>query len=309
MKVLVCGASGFIGRHVVNALHEAGHEVVKGVSRSAPTKADDEVVVDFARDIDPAVWRGRLGGVQAVVNAVGVLRDSRRRPMRRVHADVPRALFAACAAEGVRRVVQVSALGIAQSDTAYARTKLAAEEALLQLTASGRLDGVVLRPSVVYGPGGASSALFDALARLPLLLVPRPVVQARVQPIRVQDLAEVVARLVDDQACTGVLDCAGPPAFALGEFIDGLRARRGYRPAARLVLPDVVTRASAWLGDLLPVSPWGRQALALLMVDNTASAQACTRVLGRPPGDPLGEPQGGGKPSQAVWEVSPDTKR
>ena len=78
--------------------------------------------MDYARDTDPAVWLPRLVGIDAVVSAVGVLRDSTKRPMQAVHSDTPKALFDACAKAGVRRVVQISALGIENSDSRYART-------------------------------------------------------------------------------------------------------------------------------------------------------------------------------------------
>jgi hypothetical protein len=72
----------------------------------------------------------------------------------------------------VQRVVHISALGIEGESTEYARTKLAAERQLLERSERGDLDGIVLRPSVVYGPDGESSRLFDALARLPRLPIP-----------------------------------------------------------------------------------------------------------------------------------------
>ena len=72
-----------------------------------------------------------------MINAVGVLRDSAGRPLQAMHADAPIALFDACAAAGVRRVVQISALGIAHSATRYASTKRAADEHLLALTEQG----------------------------------------------------------------------------------------------------------------------------------------------------------------------------
>src|SRR5256885_11541739 len=99
-------------------------------------------------------------------------------------------------AAGVRRVVQISALGIEGSATRYATTKRTADEHLLALTAAGHLQGCVVRPSVVFGAGGASSEMFLSMARLPALLLPRPVLQARVQPVAVRDLAEAVAGLV-----------------------------------------------------------------------------------------------------------------
>ena len=176
---------------------------------------------------------------------MGVLRDSAGRPLQAMHADAPIALFDACAAAGVRRVVQISALGIAHSATRYASTKRAADEHLLALTEQGRLNGCVLRPSVVFGAGGASSQLFLALARLPALLLPRPVLQARVQPVAVRDLADVVARMAGSDAPSGLVEIGGPEALPLADLIASLRAQMGHRPACVGALPGWLSRASA----------------------------------------------------------------
>ncbi len=284
MNVLVCGARGFIGRHIVAALEAAGHTVRRGVSAGV---GPDQVEMDFARDDHASVWLPRLEGVQAVVNAVGVLRDSARRPMRQVHAEVPKALFEACALRGVRRVVQVSALGIEGNATLYASSKRQADQRLLALNDAGRLDGAVLRPSIVYGPGGASAALFDRLSRWPLLVLPRIVMAARVQPLLARELALAVARLLAARpSAGGVLACVGPRPLTLAGFIASLRAQRGYRPARQIALPDSITRMSARLGDLFPVTPWGSEALALLGTDNTADPAPFAAVLGHVPTDP-----------------------
>ncbi len=173
MRILVCGGNGFIGRHIVNLLALAGHDPVARSRHSLPA-------LDYAKATTPEAWLPHLAGVDAVVNAVGVLRDSASRPIDAMHAQAPIALFDACAAAGVRRVVQISALGIEGSATRYATTKRAADEHLLALTAAGHLQGCVVRPSVVFGAGGASSEMFLSMARLPALLLPRPVLQARV---------------------------------------------------------------------------------------------------------------------------------
>ncbi len=278
MNVLVCGARGFVGRAACDALRRRGHRVIA----TASSRVGSDVAVDFARDTDPATWAARLAGVDAVVNAVGVLRDSRRRPIAAVHEGVPRALFEACARAGVRRVVQVSALGIAGSRTLYARTKLAAEGALLAHGDGGRLDGVVVRPSVVFGHGGASSRLFLALARLPALLLPATVRTTRVQPVAVGELAEVLADLVDTPLpATRVLAAVGPEAIALGDFIASLRAQAGRVPAHVGTLPDALARWSARAGDVVPISPWCSESLALLGADNTADPAPFEQALGR----------------------------
>lgn len=287
MNILLCGASGFIGQHIQQALTRSGHRVVTAGARPVDRDAGDSIQVDFNKDSTPGVWLPRLQGVDAVVNAVGVLRDSRRRPMRAIHEATPTALFDACAQAGVRRVIQISALGIEGNPTPYARTKLAADAHLMGLNAQGLLDGVVLRPSIVFGKQGESSRLFMALARSPALLLPQAVIQAKVQPLAVQDLAHTVTRLVGDAIDTkGVLPCVGPAQLTLSAFIACLRAQLGKASARVMPLPEALTHLSVRLGDHLPGSPWCRETLALLAQDNIAAPQPFNAVLGRGPVPP-----------------------
>lgn len=275
MRILVCGGTGFIGRHIVQALRAAGHEPVLRSRHTTPA-------LDYVQATDAGAWRAHLEGIDAAVNAVGVLRDSATRPMATVHDAAPRALFDACAEAGVRRVVHISALGIEGNPTRYASTKRAADAHLLALTQAGRLDGTVVRPSVVFGAGGNSSQLFLTLARLPVLLLPRPVQRARVQPVAVRDLAEAVARLVQESAHPGIVELGGPRALPLGELIASLRAQQGHGPARVGTLPDWATQASARAGDWVPVSPWCSETLALLATDNVTDPRTLAALLGRP---------------------------
>ena len=281
MNILVCGANGFLGHFVVAALEAAGHTVLRGVR--APDKGAKVVPMDFIRDTAVSAWLPRLEGVQVVVNAVGVLRDGPRTPMQAIHRETPMALFNACAQQGVRRVIHLSALGIAGNPSLYATTKRAAEAHLHTLTQQGALQGVALQPSIVFGPGGAGGELFTALARWPVLLLPRPAFSARVQPVWVAELAEVIATLAGPASgVCGALPCVGPEGVALARFIASLRDQRGQSPARVMALPGALARASACLGDAFPFTPWGAQALALLAQDNTADPIPFARLLGRP---------------------------
>ena len=149
MHILLTGSTGFIGNTLQTALQRAGHTVHGGVSPRSRTLLPGQVPMDFAHDTTAAAWLPRLEGIDAVVNAVGVLRDTRARPIDAVHRDTPIALFDACAQAGVQRVVHISALGIEGSSTRYAQTKRAAEAHLQTLATQAKLRPAILRPSVV----------------------------------------------------------------------------------------------------------------------------------------------------------------
>lgn len=282
MKMLLLGATGFIGRHVAQALQAQGHTVV-----NLPNPQGQRV--DMACMTSVSDWLPRLAGVDAVVNAVGVLRERPSQPMAQVHTAAPVALFQACAQAGVRRVLQVSALGVDAGRTAYARTKRDADAALLALTRDGQLDGVVLRPSIVLGPGGASTALFARLARWPVLGWPRRARQGQVQPLAVTDLARGCANWLAGAAAepggtpiTGLVCAVGPQPCSVATLVAQCRAALGFAPARVWTWPDALVTASAWLGDACPVTPWGRTTLELLAQDNVADAGQWTQMLGRP---------------------------
>lgn len=282
MRILLTGSTGFIGQTLHAALTQAGHTVYGGISpRQAPRNAL-QIPMDFAHDTVPTFWLPRLEGIDAVVNAVGVLRDSRARPIAAVHRDTPVALFEACAQAGVRRVVQISALGIDGSATQYASTKRAAEDRLWALAAQHKLQPTILRPSVVFGRGGDSSALFMNLARLPAVLLPGPVLDARVQPVSVHDVAAAVVALLGATPQTaGMVECVGPESLTMGQFIASLRQQLGHGPAWVLRMPPWLTGLSARLGDAVPASPWCSETLAMLGTDNVGNPADLAQLLGR----------------------------
>lgn len=280
--VLLTGATGFIGQAITSALQRAGHTVHPGLSPRQ--RHGNGIPMDFAVDTQAAVWVPRLQGIDVVINAVGVLRDTAARPIDAVHHHTPAALFDACAQAGVQRVIQISALGVQELPTRYARTKRAADDHLLSLSTQPGcpFTSAILRPSVVFGHGGDSSALFMNLARLPVLALPEPVLRARLQPVAVTDLADGVAALVGDQAKQqGILPCVGPEALTMAALIASLRQQCGRGPAHTVRMPQWLTRLSARAGDWIPPSPWCSETLAMLACDNTGDPAPLRTLIGR----------------------------
>jgi uncharacterized protein YbjT (DUF2867 family) len=82
------------------------------------------VAADFAQLTSVAAWRPLLAGIEAVVNCVGVLQDGARDDTARVHVQATGALFEACRIAGIRRVIHVSAIGVAQDGpSGFSRSK------------------------------------------------------------------------------------------------------------------------------------------------------------------------------------------
>ncbi|VWC17855.1 SDR family oxidoreductase [Burkholderia lata] len=276
MTVLVCGANGFIGRALCAQLEAGGHRVLRGVRHAA---GPYDVAIDFAKDVDPDAWLARLDGVDVVVNAVGILADQRGATLDSVHRAAPCALFTACCRAGVRRVIQISALGVERGDTRYFASKVAADRFLQTLP----IDYRIVRPALVYGTAGASARFFRMLASLPVQVLPAGGHQ-RLRPVHVDDLAEVVARCVDAPAAGRVvIDVVGHDEVEYREMLARYRAALGFPPAARIALPGPLAGAAAVLLGTLPGAIFTRDTWTMLRGGNTGDPAAVTALLGRPP--------------------------
>lgn len=252
MRILVIGAGGFIGRQVCQALAAAGHAAVPASLR--PVTGWD----------DPQAWALPLAGMDGAIYTAGCLRDDTggtRDLLDLLHHRAPAALATACEAAGIGRLVHVSAL--CGGPSAYARSKQAGDVAL-----AGRAR--IVRPSLVLGPGGASSRMLARLSRLPWLPLPAAVARCRVQPIRVEDLADGLVQLLDAPPTHAGWTAVGPQIVTVAELIAQHRAAAGRPPARVVALPDALSRLTARLGDHLPLGPWCSTALDLLARDSTA---------------------------------------
>ncbi|MEF8701320.1 MAG: SDR family oxidoreductase [Candidatus Accumulibacter sp. UW20] len=288
MRILITGASGFIGSRLAHALAGHGHDLVcalrdprQAAAQSLPGRV---LQADLARALDAADWQAQLRGVELVVNAVGILRETAGQRFATLHTAGPCALFAACAASGVRRVVQISALGAdAGARSPYHASKKAADDFLLQLP----LAAVVVQPSLVYGPGGASAHLFTGLASLPLIPLPGRGAQ-QLQPIHIDDLVPAIVALIEgagagDEFVGQRVPLVGPQPLSLRQLLTALRTAMALGPARFMPVPLALVRFGAVLGSRLPGALLDPETLAMLERGNTASAAATCRLLGHSP--------------------------
>jgi uncharacterized protein YbjT (DUF2867 family) len=241
--------------------------------------------MDYMQARSPESWAQALAGrhIEAVVNCVGILMETRAQSFERVHAQGPIELFRGTALAGVRRVVQVSALGVSGDPQSlampYLHSKLRADDALASLG----VDWAVLRPSLIHGPRSQSAALFATLASLPVIALPGRGEQA-VQPVHVYEVAEAVARLVEHPGALGsVHEMGGADALSYREMLAQYRAALGLGEALWLPVPRFAMMLGAALAEALPQQVFCRDTLRLLERGSVPAVNAAPALLGRAP--------------------------
>lgn len=254
-RILVAGASGFVGRHLVARLVARGHEV-RALARSPKPDVRDERVEWRAGDITrPESLRGAAEGREVVFHLVGVSREQGEETFQRVHVEGTRNLLAEARRAGAERFVFVSVTGARGDGSPFFRSKYEAE---LEVAASG-LACVIFRPSIIYGPGDQfTSALALLLRRLPVFPV-LAVGSLRLQPVAVEDVADALAQAADRSDLEGkVYELAGPERLKFTRIVRTVsRALDVRRPIVQVptFLAGPALRLVGWLGLPAPLSP------------------------------------------------------
>jgi nucleoside-diphosphate-sugar epimerase len=254
MKVLVTGASGFVGSHAAEAVLAAGHalRVLSRPASALPPLLGREVERAPADLAEPASLGAAVAGVEGVLHVAGKIRARDEDEFHRVNALGAGSLAGAAAAAGVRRFVLVSSLsargpaGSAGPVSAYGRSKLAGEEAVR--ARARRMEVVVVRPTVVYGPRDRSLLPLFRLARRGL----RPVLAGAgtLSVVHAADLARgLVALLASAEGAGETLEASDGGAYRMEELVGAVAAAVG-RPGPPLVLPRWAFAAAARASDV-----------------------------------------------------------
>jgi uncharacterized protein YbjT (DUF2867 family) len=283
MNILLTGATGFIGNQVLWFLVQQGHTVTACCRYPEKLLISDDSIkplaIDFGNIDSSEQWLPYLNGIDAVINCVGIIAETATQTFTQLHTVAPIALFEAAAQTGVKKIIQISALGAdEQATTPYHLSKKAADDALRGLS----VQGFILQPSIVYGAGARSSALLHALAALPVHLLPDGGGQL-LQPVAIDDVLAAVARCLEVDAVPETLALVGAEAISYADFLQGLRRRLGKQPAYSLSVSYRQLLAVAGLGRLLGEPILSKDTIAMLSRGNSASTEVISAFLHHPP--------------------------
>jgi len=274
MRVIVGGASGFIGRYVVKALLDQGHEVAvagRDPRRLAFSFPGIEVV-NVEKGVAP------LDGYDAAVNAAGVASGHAAE----ANHDFALAFARQAKAGGVARLVILSALGASHDAPAdFLRQRVASDDAALRLGEENGMAVAVVRPSVVVGREGASSRMFASLAAVGFA---PDISGAELQPVHVDDLARGIAALATDPDMpSGVLEAGGPEIMGTVAVTRAFAVWLGKSPPFRIPVPPPAVPVAGLAGEIFGGVPLSRELAACLALPNRVTGPSLWNVVGFSP--------------------------
>lgn len=284
MNILITGASGFIGQHIMKHCLQQGHNVTACGRHPAHLltyfPGIQTFEIDFSNARTPEDWLPKLKNIDAVINCVGIIREQGQQTFAALHTISPCALFKACEIAKIKKVIQISALGA--DNTAFSQyhlTKKAADDFLVSL----KLNWTIIKPSIVYGHGAKSMTFFKALAALPFT----PLIaqgDQLVQPLHVDDLCLSVhkalsTRLLDYQG----IDAIGPEPISMRQLYCTLKTWLGIKQKRFFNIPYGLSLFVAGLGEIMGNTPMTRAAVQMLQNGNTGNVEKFVEATGITP--------------------------
>jgi uncharacterized protein YbjT (DUF2867 family) len=285
-RVLLLGATGFIGSYVLRQLLVQGMQVVAVSRQTSDAQVNSPnlrwLALPLQTMLSATDWLPRVQRIDVVINCVGILRQRFGESYEAIHHQMPAALAQACAQSGVR-LINTSALGLHEgAKSRFLSSKLRGEQAI---AASG-CDHCIVRPSLIDGLGGFGASWLRMLASWPVHFVPVGAT-GKIAAVQAHDLGLAYAALASKPSLAHwrQANLGGTRLFAYAQYLQLLRGvEAGHaKSALQIGLPNWMSRMGSHLCDLFRFSPFSYGHWILLQRDNMPLPNSLPELLGREP--------------------------
>lgn len=284
MNVIVAGGTGFIGRVVLQKLVDEGHRVIALVRPGSVLK-----ILRFSNTETRYIYYDSPGQIaktlengEAIINLVGIIRETKDISFDFAHHSIPQFLAKGAREAGIRRFVQMSALGAERKiATGYFESKEAGEKSLKN---TPDLDWTIFRPSIVYGPEDSFVNRFAKMIRQTPFV---PVVgdgQYRMQPVWVEDVAEGFVNCLEMPQTIGkIYEIGGPEKIAFDKMLDLIGKTMGKNNVKKIHLPLGLMQSMAKYLGKLSFFPVTSDQITMLLAESTTDDNTYFKEFGIKP--------------------------
>ena len=259
MKNQICtilGGGGFIGRYLVRNLTKKNYRCFittrkafqKGYLKTQATPGAIELI-----DWNPNNFsnlKEAINNSDVVVNLIGILFENRKQKFYNIHSKIPEAVAKICSEAGVKKFIQVSAIGANEkSKSLYQKSKYLGESNAL----NNFKKTVIIRPSVVCGPEDNFTNLFSKLSFLPI--IPIVGLNYKFQPILVTDVADAIVQAIEMKDNEGkIYEIGGPRVISFGDMVKSILSTINKKRIV-IEMPMGLAKIQSSITDLLPLPP------------------------------------------------------
>ncbi|HDS01889.1 MAG TPA: complex I NDUFA9 subunit family protein [candidate division Zixibacteria bacterium] len=270
MRLFVTGASGYFGSNLLPRLIEAGHKLVclirKGSEKKIEKYLEDIEIISGGISEIPS-WKDQLEDIDAFINLIGIIREfpSRGITFEKLHFRTTKSLADLASERGIKRFLQMSALGASPDSKAeYHRTKYKAEQYLQE---SG-LAWTIFRPAFIIGKGNDFvETVLNLMDSAPLF----PIIgsgEYRMQPVDVDNVTEGFVKSLSEQTASGkIYEIGGPDRFSYNRMVDLIAEARGKK-ARKIHLPVFMMKGVAGLFEYFKSFPLTKGQINMLLEEN-----------------------------------------
>ena len=286
--ILITGATGYIGRHLVARLVEKGERprcLVRNLSRAADILSADKVELVQGDTTNPTSLEAAVQGIDTIVHTAFITADHKQSSGNQYEATNVQGtanLITAAKAAGVKHMIEISGLGTKPDKPgSYMQGRYLAEKMLKE---SG-LDWTIIQPSVLFGKDAPFiKGLADLIRTSPVV----PLIgggKVMFQPIYVEDVVTVIMQVLDDPARTNgkTYTIGGPAYYSFTQVIDALMHTMHKTRIKAPAPSSLVGLGSAVMEMVLPKPPLTKAAMTLFTFDNTTDLNSVERDFGFAP--------------------------
>ncbi len=280
-EILVFGATGQIGRHLIRKLTKNNYKVVavtrnihqKGYFLKMSANSGYLEIVELKK-FDLEKMRSLMKTSSVCINLIGILFEKGHNSFKKIHTDVPNLLSLIAKEEKIDQFIHVSALGIDNAkDSKYAISKVEGENSVKENFKSS----VILKPSIVYSVDDNFTTQFFRLLNLLPFMPLYYEGKTKFMPIHVSDMAEIIFKIIEKKITEQTIECVGPEILSFKEIIikmlNSIDKKRFLFP-----MPFIFAKISTKIFELMPTPVITTDQLKLLKYDNVITEKNKTNL-------------------------------